>query len=815
MQLKNKIDLSETLMQRQLDLEREMQGMGIAKFRQELQEAREKELESTTHGALTIMQHAFEPFCKGIDDWKATFKSGRPQGGRPAAAYVLLEDVKTDVLAFLTMKTIMDTISKARNLPDITLSIANQIQSEINFKEFKQVSPHHYDKVKKDVTRKTRKVSHISTVLKRSAKKDDVTLTSYSYSDKHHIGSTLLSIFIETTGLVEMYQPPALPGQRKNRQVRVQPTEKTTEWLKNNNARCELLSPVFMPMLVPPKDWTDPYTGGFWSDHIRSSLVRRTTNAYLDEMDNMEMWEVYQAVNHLQKTPWKINTKVLEVAARCADNSLPLGNLPAGQEIPLPPVPDDMETNEDAKWLWRKQAASVYGENVRSRSKFIGLQKKLQVAERFKDEQAIYFCYSLDFRGRVYPIQVHLNPQGDDVSKSLLIFAEGKKLDDETGAWLALHGANCFGYDKVNLHDRVTWTQKNSDKILAVAEDPFEHKWWAEADKPWQFLAFCFEWAGFIEDPENFESALPIALDGSCNGLQNFSAMLLDPIGGKATNLTPTEEPQDIYTEVAELVHRKVAASSDPEARVWEGFINRKLVKRPTMTMPYGATLQGYKDQLMMEVQNWKDEGKPVPNFQNKGWEECMWLAQLIKDSLGEVVVAAQKAMDWLQDVSDVISREQLPIYWVTPVGFPVMQNYRNILTKQVKTEIAGKFYKARIAYGSSTTINKRKMKAAISPNFVHSCDAAHMMRTVNLCDTNNIGCLQMVHDSFATHAADTPTLRVLLRHAFVQIHETDPLKSFLDSMKRQSSTPDLLPTPPEKGDLDLHEVLDADFFFS
>jgi len=72
-----------------------------------------------------------------------------------------------------------------------------------------------------------------------------------------------------------------------------------------------------------------------------------------------------------------------------------------------------------------------------------------------------------------------------------------------------------------------------------------------------------------------------------------------------------------------------------------------------------------------------------------------------------------------------------------------------------------------------------------------------------------------MVHDSFGTHAADTPVLRELLRHAFVQIHKTEPLQSFYEEMCRQSSTPELIPTPPEKGSLNLEAVLEADFFFA
>jgi DNA-directed RNA polymerase len=106
-------------------------------------------------------------------------------------------------------------------------------------------------------------------------------------------------------------------------------------------------------------------------------------------------------------------------------------------------------------------------------------------------------------------------------------------------------------------------------------------------------------------------------------------------------------------------------------------------------------------------------------------------------------------------------------------------------------------------------------MRFAISPNFVHSCDAAHLVRTVNLAKENNINHLAMVHDSFACHATDTPALREILRHAFVQVHsETNPLRTFYEEVRLQVTDPDSIPEPPDCGDLDIEQVLEADFFF-
>ena len=68
--------------------------------------------------------------------------------------------------------------------------------------------------------------------------------------------------------------------------------------------------------------------------------------------------------------------------------------------------------------------------------------------------------------------------------------------------------------------------------------------------------------------------------------------MLRCKIGGKATNLMHTKEPQDIYQDVADCVLREVRKEmedGDEMAEKWlnSGLINRKMTKRPVMVVPY------------------------------------------------------------------------------------------------------------------------------------------------------------------------------------------------------------------------------------
>src|SRR5204863_4625565 len=73
----------------------------------------------------------------------------------------------------------------------------------------------------------------------------------------------------------------------------------------------------------------------------------------------------------------------------------------------------------------------------------------------------------------------------------------------------------------------------------------------------------------------DFRSHLPVSMDGTCNGYQHLSALGRDPIGGRATNLVPANEPQDIYQEVADHVSRRIQRDAENsegrEARARQG----------------------------------------------------------------------------------------------------------------------------------------------------------------------------------------------------------------------------------------------------
>jgi DNA-directed RNA polymerase len=368
----------------------------------------------------------------------------------------------------------------------------------------------------------------------------------------------------------------------------------------------------------------------------------------------------------------------------------------------------------------------------------------------------------------------------------------------------------------------VQWVKDNEENITRSAASPLDHLWWTDADEPWCFLAACMEYVGYLIEGDEYVSHLPIAMDGSCSGLQHYSAMLRDPRGAHATNLTATDKPTDLYTQVQEVVNQRLAESSEPLAKVWAGKVTRKIVKRPCMTFAYGVTSAGIKNQLLEELRKSSRDavGKDdtfrdsyLPGVSN--WESAVLLAPIIEQAIMEVVECAAEARDWLKSVSKQVSKAGVPTGWTTPLGFRVLQPYLKSRGKRIKVLFNGTVHFLSLTF-EGDDIHSNEQSLGVSPNFVHSLDATHMMMTVNrLAPVTDS--FAMIHDSFGVHACDVDELHYALRDEFIKLYEQDVLVSFYQEslLRVPGGEWPKVPSPPEAGEFNLEEVRDADFFFA
>lgn len=818
------LDIS-TLEKRQIALEEETARAGIQKFHELVHNANTKGLASTTPAGVKLIKTGIEPVADAIIEFKKKVDEGTPC--KRAISYKYLCLLEPETYAYLTLKAVLDGLSKTRTLTKCAMIVSGLIEDEVRFRLFEETAPALYNRI---TDRLGNNYSHNRKVMLHCLNKFKInTVDRWSESDKTHLGIKLLEILQETTGLIEIYQM----VENGIRRYMVRATEKTLEWCKDVNGKSEMSCVNYLPMLVPPRPWLTPFTPGYLSNAVkRYNLVKSWNPCYLDEVNNADMPAVYSALNAMQGTPWVINKNVLDVIHYFWDEDREIAGLPPREDPIFPdcPIESDVSSKtlegelKEAFIQWKQLTASLYRTLSEYRSHRLLVMNTLGVADRFSNEEAIYFPYNMDFRGRVYALPSFLSPQGTDMSKGLLLFKNGKPIEDrEAAEWLAIQGANTFGYDKVSLEDRVEWVADHAQEIIACAEDPCNNLWWSQADSPWQFLAFCFEWAKFEEEGLGFVSHLPVSMDGSCNGIQHFSAMLRDPVGGASVNLIPSETPNDIYAEVADRATETLKQmASDPTnekahlaAKLLRYGIDRTIAKRPVMILPYGGKISSCMDYVAAELKSSHPEFLKDPDFV----EAAKLAGTTIWYSIGDTVKAAREAMDWLRKVALIASKENLPITWTTPSGFTVLQAYPDLKERRVFTTLMGSTIVISLKEKNKDKLDKNKQCNGISPNFVHSMDAAALHLFVDKAyREHGIESFGMVHDSYAVLPSDASKAAKCLREVFVDMYtKHDVLNEFREEVMEMipEEKHHLIPEVPPKGNLDINLVLESKYFFA
>jgi DNA-directed RNA polymerase len=773
-----------------------------------------------------LLKLTVEPTAAAIKEFVDRIQSGG--AGRRPLALKLLALAPAEEVAYLTARIIVNEAAHLGTAQHTAFAIAAAIVDHAEMVRLKESNGAGYKGLVKAQQKHTKRRRAVKDIMRKE--NVGVTLTQ---AEMLSGGIKAIEVFCDATGLFVMELQPRGRGDM----YVIRPTEAVQGWLENQHARCEILEPIHLPMVVRPRRWRSPFWGGYLTKRPGLRLVKQWNAPYHSELRNVDMPAVYDAVNAVQSTPWRINRRVLEVMRTVWDSGGSLGGLPRRDNEDIPPRPLDFDDNPEARAGWKASAAQAHSRNSLTLSKRLAVSQRLWIADKFAAEERIYFPHELDFRGRIYPVPVGgPHPQGEDSAKALIEFADGKPLGNDGAWWLAIHIANLFGVDKVPFEERVDWVMANDALILDSASDPLDgRRFWTSADSPYSALAACFEWAGYVAEREAFVSHIPVALDGSNSGLQHFSAMLRDPEGARAVNLLPTIRPQDVYSEVATAAQARAEAepvitiTTKPDGKEvvtilpnpWlGGKIVRKLTKRPTMTYTYSSTRFGMQGMVMgtlrdLDKEN-AEQGLPPYLGGADSYKASMWLSHILWETIQGAVPAAAAAMLWLREVAKVVSKTGQPIWWTSPQGLPVLQAYRTVRAERIKVHWGGQRIDLVVAVDEES-INRRAQVNGIAPNFVHTLDAAHLMATVNELGKHDVHHVAVIHDSFGVHAADAPLLSWVLRKTFIDQYTPDVLARFRDELAEQlpEELRAELPPLPKLGTLDLSLLAGAEYMFA
>eukprot|EP00548_Thalassiothrix_antarctica_P005581 CAMPEP_0194132834 /NCGR_PEP_ID=MMETSP0152-20130528/3204_1 /TAXON_ID=1049557 /ORGANISM="Thalassiothrix antarctica, Strain L6-D1" /LENGTH=1031 /DNA_ID=CAMNT_0038828011 /DNA_START=95 /DNA_END=3190 /DNA_ORIENTATION=- len=614
------------------------------------------------------------------------------------------------------------------------------------------------------------------------------------------------------------------------------------------------ISTRLKPMIIPPNKWTGPQTGGY--KLLKVDLMRTHGSKLQKEaLFGADLSVVYDGLDVLGCTPWKINSKILEVAKECWRSKIVLGDIPSQDKFDVPPKPTRPE--KISKELFKDSSSPVFKEKMIEREAYMkALTKhnrmkqknmnlfslqcsaifKLDQAEKFLPFNEIYFPHNMDFRGRAYPIPPHLSNVGSDLCRGMLTFAEKKPLGSRGLYWLKVHLANLAGNDKISFDNRAAFTEENMSNIRAAVENPLgENRWWMTLDDPFQGLATCHEIVQAIDsgDPEAYECSLPVHMDGSCNGLQHYAALGLDLVGGKAVNLCKSDIPQDVYSGVMEEVVRQVAEEADRildfdeskedltkaerkelkrnrGAKLVNGLIDRGVVKRTVMTSVYGVTFIGARKQIQEKIEEkLEEQGYDVDEIEHEIHSACNYLASVTMEAMGKLFSGARETMNWLTLCARLINKQNQPVAWISPIGVPVIQPYRQSKPHTIVTLLQ---QVTLVDQSDDLPLHKQRQVSAFPPNYVHSLDSSHMLLTALEMDRRGLY-FSAVHDSFWTHPCDVEEMNEALRDCFVELYQQPLLERLKETWELRYPSLEF-PELPKKGKLNLEDVKSAPYFF-
>lgn len=322
------------------------------------------------------------------------------------------------------------------------------------------------------------------------------------------------------------------------------------------------------------------------------------------------------------------------------------------------------------------------------------------------------------------------------------------------------------------------------------------------------------------------------------------------------------------------------------------GLVDRDAAKKVVMVIPYGATVRSYAKELVSHLKDKITDpavlrdlssmgrvaaerieraraahtndthpgsplrGKLAKRTARSDEELHLYYGQLLLATLlarefdltlGELYPVVGRFKAWLQDSCRRVTREGLPLMWVSPSGLPVLQNGFKTSTTQIDITGVGRIRLSHFTL--SDAVDAQAQSRGILPNFIHSLDGAHLVGTVETARARGVRDFSMIHDSFGTHAADMPTLAAALRSAFQDVYAEDRLEELRDFLaayiagdafavlqddarsrskaslvalgtglremqagRRKSAAQ--LPAYGDLGDLDIAQVATSDYFF-
>ena len=772
----------------QVELEREQIRQGLKLLQDNTKKLEEKNYASASVYGVVSIDDVLPAVVARIQDTAI-----RVNKGHTARSFAhirqYLADLEPEAAAAIALKVLFDRVFSVKPHQAVVTNIADGIgtavENECMMRHYERNVPALLKVIKDNYFHRAigthQKVKVITTLMNRY---DVPHWKPWGRVNRVKLGGWLADCICEVSNY--FMKQTTNKGQKSHR-LELVPTPAFLERKDEIMAQAELFSPLAWPMLIEPNDWT---TNGKHGGYLLNEVMRGYDMVRRGDPSRIQGETPVAFLNKIQKVAYTLNPFIVGVAETLIERQIEVGKFIPIVEIPLPPKPPDIADNAEARHDYRRRAAEVCNINAQAFKKSCRTRMTMNAVERFKDVEKFFLPWSLDYRGRAYPIPAFLTPQDTDFGKSLLKFYKQSFMTPEAEQWLAFQVATTsYGLDKAPMTERLSWVAENEDLITRIAKDPIENlSEWEGADEPWTFLAACDEYYHCVINCDRHYTNLPIAVDATCSGLQILAGLARDASTAKLVNVLPSDRPQDAYKVIAEQAKPHVPEHIRP-------YMDRKTTKRTVMTVPYNAkpfSNRGYIREAL------KEKGLEVEK------EDLTIVVKAVRDAMDVVVPGPMRVMKWIeQEVSNAIDRGLQEITWITPSGFVVRQKLMKKNLKRIELQLLGRC-QIYVAEGDTDEVDKNHHKNATAPNLIHSLDASLLHLSAIRFDAP----IALIHDSVLCRATDMSVLSAIVRETYMHLFaEHDYLTAWGHQIGAESDPPIIDTLQPES-------VIESTYFF-
>lgn len=738
-------------------------------------------------------------FGANLRAWvKHTVSNKRPSlgGGYALLLAEALDVCGDDVVALVAGQAIIEAATGMTTATSAGISAARAVEMELKGKLFAKENPYMflYSDSMSESRRfmGARKYSELMRLVKtEQCSPNSLFLNDYSWATqaKAHLGLVMLHLFRAATGYIDIKNVME-PG-RRNLIAKVSLTASFLSNTEDLKEILELSRPVLLPITTQPKNWClhQPEIGGYEARFVGLVKPGRNPEAYDKEgLYTGHYGTVLYALNRLQATAYEINPGVKGAATFFRLNPDKLNGVP---EDVCPPQSVRMPLRQDypdrrsfgfhkARWAVTEERNSTL--RVRFH-RTLTLAGEVDYSTDY-GKRPFYFPCHLDYRSRMYPAASNMfNFQGSDLSRGLLQYHAGEVLNFHGKTELKLHGANMFGLSRVTEEHKLQWVDLHEAEIMASAEAPITNRFWAEADKPWQFLAFCKDYR--TSTLYGSPSRCICTADASASGFQLMSLLTGDEKLAKLTNLIPSEERHDLYDYITSLVLPEVVSQQErwPSLKfILDRGLTRDLVKGPVMGIPYGITVVGMSRIIGDMMLDWlQRKAPPTLKDTERYIDGSARLTTIIYNTVFSEFPKLRTLLSALRLTASLRIGAGKGLEWTTPSGFPWRQAIREQTTTIIRPTIAPGTRVWADIMENTEKLDVRKNVMAVTPNFIHSLDAAVMHHAIWAMPTN--APITTIHDCIGTQANHMPAFKNAYKTSLTQMFlGKNLLHSFLQS---------------------------------